>query len=88
MFYGPARGSPDCFDMGIVEHLFILCDQRDAHRKGGRNDDAVRRIPVKRWWEVYRLIGYEYTTYQGEQVFVGRASDLTHVSERGEKSYD
>ena len=40
------------------------------------------------WWEVYRLVGYEYTTYQGEQVFVGRASDLTHVSERGERSYE
>lgn len=28
-----------------------------------------------RWWEIYRMIGYEFTTYQDEHIFVGREDE-------------
>lgn len=57
----PACGEELDLNYGSVNFDSMSCDQQCFCYNCGL-----------RWWEIYRIIGYEFGTYQGEPVFVGR----------------
>ena len=42
---------PDRLNMGVVYYPFVLCDHLCAHADGSSNDDAVRGVVVKGFWQ-------------------------------------